>query len=159
EACNRQPLCIIQQQLRHVSRKIIMIPRHSMRHRTLAIPAMAAWLAMPLVHLLAQAPAPKPQAQPDVLILDDDEKLVGHFVRSNGGDVRFKSAVLGEVTIPWSKVKELHAAGPYTVVGKDVKLGRSSDTSKLPKGSLDATAKQITVSGAPGAAPATVAVA
>jgi hypothetical protein len=130
-----------------------------MRHRTLAIPAMAAWLALPLAHLLAQTPPPKPQAQPDVLILNDDEKLVGHFVRSNGGDVRFKSAVLGEVTIPWSKVKELHAAGPYTVVGKDIKLGRSSDTSKLLKGSLAATAKQITVTGAPGVAPATVAVA
>jgi hypothetical protein len=63
------------------------------------------------------------------------------------------------VTIPWSKVKELQANGTYTVVGKDIKLGRSSDTSKLPKGSLDATDKQITVTGVPGAAPQTVAVA
>jgi hypothetical protein len=91
--------------------------------------------------------------------LNDDEKLVGHFIRSNGGDVRFKSDILGEVTIPWSKVKELRANGTYTVVGKDIKLGRSSDTSKLPKGSLDATAKQITVTATQGAAPATVAVA
>jgi hypothetical protein len=45
------------------------------------------------------------------------------------------------------------------VVGKDIKLGRHSDTSKLPKGSLEATAKQITVTGAPGAAPETIAVA
>jgi hypothetical protein len=118
---------------------------------------LAAGLAVPRACLLAQTPPPKPP--PDVLILNDDEKLVGTFLHSNAGDVRFKSTILGEVTIPWSKVKELHAAGPYTVVGKDIKLGRSSDTSKLPKGSLDATSKQIMVTGAPGAAPATVAVA
>jgi len=116
-----------------------------------------AWLAVPRGNLLAQTPPPKPA--PDVLVLNDDEKLVGHLVRSNGGDVRFKSDILGEVTIPWSKVKELRANGTYTVVGKDIKLGRSSDTSKLPKGSLEATDKQITVTGAPGAAPQTVAVA
>jgi hypothetical protein len=118
---------------------------------------LAAWLAVPRANLLAQTPPPKPP--PDVLVLNDDERLVGHLVRSNGGDLRFKSDLLGEVTIPWSKVKELRAAGPYTVVGKDIKLGRSSDTSKLPKGSLEATAKQITVTGAPGAEPQTVPVA
>jgi len=117
---------------------------------------LAAWLAMPRANLLAQTAPPKP---PDTLVLNDDEKLVGHFIRSNGGDLRFKSDMLGEVTIPWSKVKELRAAGPYTVVGKDIKLGRSSDTSKLPKGSVEATAQQITVTAAPDAAPATVAVA
>jgi len=40
-------------------------------------------------HLLAQTPPPKPP--PDTLVLNDDEKLVGHFVRSNRGDLRFKS--------------------------------------------------------------------
>ncbi|HEY1183766.1 MAG TPA: DUF481 domain-containing protein [Bryobacteraceae bacterium] len=118
---------------------------------------LAAWLAVPRANLLAQTPPPKPA--PDTLVLSDDEKLVGHFLRSNGGDVRFKSDMLGEVTIPWSKVKELQANGTYTVVGKDIKLGRSSDTSKLPKGSLEATANEITVTGVPGAAPQTVAVA
>jgi len=118
---------------------------------------LAACLAMPLASLQAQTAPPK--LPPDLLILNDDEKLVGHFVRSTSADLRFKSDMLGEVTIPWSKVKELRAGGPYTVVGKDIKLGRRSDTSKLLKGSLEATAKQITVTAAPGAAPATVAVA
>jgi|CZKN01.1.fsa_nt_gi hypothetical protein len=131
--------------------------RNYARYLMMAGLGLAAWLAMPRATLLAQTPPPKPP--PDTLVLNDDEKLVGHFVRSNRGDLRFKSDLLGEVTIPWTKVKELRAAGPYTVVGKDIKLGRSSDTSKLPKGSLDATAKQITVTGAPGAAPETVAVA
>ena len=118
---------------------------------------LAAWLAAPRANLLAQTPQPKPP--PDTLVLNDDEKLVGHFIRSNGGNLRFKSDLLGEVTVPWSKVKELRASGPYTVVGKDIKLGRRSDTSRLPKGSLEATGKQITVAGAPGAEPQTVSVA
>ncbi len=127
------------------------------RHIMMAGLGLAAWLAVPCANLLAQTPPPKPP--PDLLVLNDDEKLVGHFIRSSGGDVRFKSDMLGEVTVPWSKVKELRAGGPYTVVGKDIKLGRHSDTSKLPKGSLEATDKQITVTGARGAAPETVAVA
>lgn len=127
------------------------------RYLTMAGLGLAAWLAVPRASLLAQTAPPKPP--PDTLVLNDDEKLVGHFIRSDRGDLRFKSDMLGEVVIPWSKVKELRAAGPYTVVGKDIKLGRSSDTSKLPKGSLEATAKQITVVAAPGAAPETVAVA
>jgi len=131
--------------------------RNHAQHLIMAGLSLAAWLAVPRASLRAQTPPPKPP--PDVLVLNDDEKLVGHFLHSNGGDVRFKSDMLGEVTIPWSKVKELRAAGPYTVVGKDIKLGRKSDTSKLPKGSLEATAKQITVTGAPGAAPQTVPVA
>jgi len=118
---------------------------------------LAAWLAVPRANLLAQTPPPKPP--PDTLVLNDDEKLVGHFIRSSGGDVKFKSDMLGELTIPWSKVKELHAGGTYTVVGKDVRLARHPDTSKLPKGSLEATAKEITVTGAQGAAPQSVPVA
>jgi len=118
---------------------------------------LAACLAVPQAALRAQNAPPK--AAPDVLILNDDEKLVGHFVRSNGGVLKFKSDMLGEVTIPWSKVKELRAAGPYTVVGKNIKLGRHSDTAKLPKGSVEANAAEIRVTAAPGAGPASVPVA
>jgi len=135
-----------------------MIPaRNRTRNPILAGLGLALLLAAPRASLLAQTPPPKPA--PDVLILNDDEKLVGHFIRASRGDVRFKSDALGEVVVPWSKVKELRASGPYTIVGKDIKLGRGSDTSKLLKGSLDATAKEIVVTGAPGAPAATVAVA
>lgn len=136
----------------------MILARNHTRYLTTSGLALALLLAVPRSSLLAQTPPP-PKPAPDVLILNDDEKLVGHFVRANHGDVRFKSDALGEVVVPWSKVKELRATGPYTVVGKDIKLGRRSDTSKLPKGSLEATAKRIEVTGAPGAPPSTVAVA
>ena len=54
--------------------------------------------------LFAQAAKP----EPDVLVFADGERLVGHFEQSNGTSVKFKSDAVGEVTVDWSKVKELH---------------------------------------------------
>jgi hypothetical protein len=66
--------------------------------------------------LQAQTP-PKPE--PDTLILADGEKLIGHLVRSTGATVRFKSDVLGEVSIDWTKVKELHSAQKFAVLTRE----------------------------------------
>ena len=108
-----------------------------------------------LVHAQT-TPAAKPE--PDTLTLADGEKLIGHFVRATGPDVVFKSDALGELTIAWAKVKELHAAQRYVVIGHDVKLTRHSDTTGLPKGSISAADQTITVEPAAGAAPTRVAV-
>ncbi len=106
----------------------------------------------------AQTPtAPKPD--PDTLILSDGERLIGHFVRSTGGNVVFKSDVLGDLTIGWAKVKELHTAQRYVVVGKDVKLTRHTDISALPKGTVSAADQTITVEPAPGGSPQKIPVA
>jgi hypothetical protein len=97
----------------------------------------------------AQVP-PKPQ--PDVLILNDDEKLLGRLVRASGGSVIFKSDLLGEVTVAWEKIKELHTSGAYAVVEKGIKLNRRSDTTKVPKGTLDVAGQTIAVHPESGAA-------
>ena len=91
---------------------------------------------------LAQAPA-KPE--PDTLVLNDVEKLIGHFVRSTGGSVRFKSDVLGELNVDWSKVKELHTSGQYAVIPKAVRLGRHPDTSGVSEGTLTEADQKIEV--------------
>lgn len=104
----------------------------------------------------AQAPAAgKPQ--PDVLILVDDERLVGHFVGSSGTSVTFKSDILGDVTADWSKVKELHTQGQYAVLEKNAQLRPHMDTSRVPQGTLEANSQTITVAPAD-AAPLTVSV-
>jgi hypothetical protein len=109
------------------------------------------WVTPPAA---GQTPAAgKPQ--PDVLILVDDERLVGHFVGSSGTSVTFKSDILGDVTADWSKVKELHAQGQYVVLPKNAQLRPHMDTSNLPQGTLEATDKAITITRA-GAAPRTV---
>jgi Protein of unknown function, DUF481 len=95
------------------------------------------------------AAAPKPQ--PDTLTLSSGESLIGHFVRSYGGNVVFKSDALGELTIAWAKVKEMHTAEHYVVVGKGVELTRRTDTSSLPKGTVTVADETVTVAPEPGA--------
>jgi hypothetical protein len=99
-------------------------------------------------------PAPKPT--PDTLTLTSGEKLIGHFLRSAGGNVVFKSDALGELTIAWAKVKDLQPTGRYVVIGKNVKLTRRTDTSSLPKGALAEEDQTLSVLPAPGAPPLTI---
>ncbi len=94
--------------------------------------------------LAAQAAGSKPQ--PDVLILLDDEKVVGHFVGSSGKSLSFKSDLLGDLTADWSKVKELHVHGQYAVIGKEVIIRPHGDTSKIPQGVLEVTGQTMVVS-------------
>jgi Protein of unknown function, DUF481 len=97
--------------------------------------------------------ATAPKSEPDTLTLSSGERLIGHFVRSSGGNVVFKSDGLGELTIAWAKVKELHAPERYVVVGKGVKLTRRTDISGLPKGAVAVTDQTMLVEPAPGAPP------
>lgn len=107
--------------------------------------------------MAAQTPAAgKPQ--PDVLILIDDERLVGHLDHADATSVYFKSDLLGDVKADWSKVKELHAQGQYAVLGKGVQLRPHANVSNVPQGTLNATAQTITITPSAGA-PQTVPVA
>jgi hypothetical protein len=102
-------------------------------------------------------PAPKPA--PDTVVLSDGESLIGHFVRSNGATVTFNSDMLGELSIPWSKIKELHSAQRFAVVEKDIKLSRRADISRVPKGAVSMTDQTLVVEPGPGATPQKIPVA
>jgi hypothetical protein len=86
-----------------------------------------------------------PKTQPDVLVLGDDERVIGHFVRASGSSVVFKSDLLGEVTVDWAKIRELHTTGQYAVVEKNIRLDRRADTAKVPKGSFEMSNQTITM--------------
>ena len=81
----------------------------------------------------ARAGAQNTTAAPDVLVLSNGDTLHGNLVKEVGGTVTFHSDALGDVNVPWEKIKELHAAGSYGVLAKGVKLhgrkneGRSPD--------------------------------
>jgi Protein of unknown function, DUF481 len=106
----------------------------------------AALLAVRL--LPAQAPKP----EPDVLELTDGERLLGHFEQSSGASIKFKSDVLGELTIDWSKVKTLSTSDKFAIVPKGVELKRNSDLSTIPEGAVAVADQKITVTPAAGAA-------
>ena len=104
-------------------------------------------LAFACAGLCQEKPAAKPE--PDVLILTDGEKLVGHFEKSHGSTVTFKSDILGEVNVDWSKIQELHSAGKFAVIGKGVVLGRHADTASVPQGTVTKSGDTLTVENPP----------
>ncbi|WP_260706445.1 DUF481 domain-containing protein [Edaphobacter flagellatus] len=69
----------------------------------------------------------KPAAPtPDVIILTNGDQLTGKLERSVGGNIVFKSDVIGEVTIPMAKVQELRSAATFVVLKKDEKITRQA---------------------------------
>jgi len=71
-------------------------------------------------HAQAAPPAPKPAA--DVVIFTNGDQLTGKLERGAGNSIVFKSDMAGEITIPLDKVKELHAAGSFAVLRKDIPI-------------------------------------
>lgn len=105
----------------------------------------------PLLALAGCLAAQTPPPAPDTLVFTNGEKLIGHLERSNGSSVTFKSDSVGEVSVDWSKIQELHSSASFAVAGKDIKLARRSDLAKVPRGTVAMTDKTVTVTPATGA--------
>lgn len=73
---------------------------------------LSCFLAASLTHAQANAPAS------DVLVFTNGDQLTGHVESASGGSVVFKSDMAGELTIPFSKVKELRSGGNFAVLKK-----------------------------------------
>ncbi len=87
---------------------------------------------------------------PDSLTLTDGEKLTGKFVRAAGGSVVFHSDVVGDVTVPWAKVKELTASGRFAVIPKGFRFHRHETDGRIPIGTLSVADQKIQVTPMPG---------
>ena len=84
----------------------------------------------------------------DVIVFKNGDQLTGTLLREIGNTVIFKSDMLGEVTVPTSKVKELRSRGSFAVFKKHEKIAL---TTKEP-GDITLSNDTITVvdpSGAP----------
>jgi putative salt-induced outer membrane protein YdiY len=90
------------------------------------------------------------QTQPDVLVFTNGEKLVGHLVRTQGKSVTFKSDMVGEVTVDWSKIQELQSSGQFALIQNGVKLRGAQDAASVPQGTLTMTGQRLTVTPAAG---------
>jgi hypothetical protein len=84
---------------------------------------------------------PKPDA--DVLLFTDGERLTGHFVKSTGSSLTFKSDALGEITVDWSKVKELQSSAKVAVIPKGTRLRKREDGASVPQGTLSVQDQQV----------------
>jgi hypothetical protein len=86
---------------------------------------------------------------PDILVFTNGDQLRGKFVSSSGASVKFKSDVLGDITVDWKKVKELHTASKVAVIRKGVKLDKHSDTSTIPQGALSVENQDVHLTAPP----------
>jgi len=109
------------------------------------LPFVLSCLTLTL-RLSAQTAAAKPE--PDVLIFTNGDKLVGHFVGSTGGTITFKSDMLGDVHVDWSKIKELRSSTKFAVIRKGVKI-RHKDESGVPQGPVAVADQKIEVAATP----------
>jgi len=125
--------------------------------RTQIVTAFAILLCMQVSarRLAAQAPA----APPDVLVLSNGDTLHGKFVNEIGGKVTFHSDPLGDVTLSWDKIKELHTGGSFAVIDKNVKTRGKKSSRSIPTGTIEVTNKELTLHTNNPAAPAPIPVA
>ncbi len=84
---------------------------------------------------------PTPKAPPDVLIFTNGDQLTGKLERATGGDVIFKSDMAGELTVPYSKVKELHSGAEFVALHK----GKPSQLAPLAAGTVSFAKDELTI--------------
>ena len=57
-----------------------------------------------------------PKAPPDVLEFTNGDKLTGKLLNASGGNVVFHSDMAGDLTVPFSKVKQLHSGSEFVAL-------------------------------------------
>ena len=93
--------------------------------------------------LYAQAAAGSPKPGADVIIFTDGEKIIGHLERADDSSVVFKSDMVGEITVDWSKIQELRSPEKFAVIPKGVKLRNSKDLGKAAQGTVVVTDQKV----------------
>jgi hypothetical protein len=82
---------------------------------------------------------------PDTLVLSNGDTLHGKFVSAISGKVIFHSDPLGDVTLEWGKIKELHTAGAFAVIDKNVKIRSRKKSTSIPTGTLDVANQSLSL--------------
>ncbi|HEY1896352.1 MAG TPA: DUF481 domain-containing protein [Terracidiphilus sp.] len=114
-------------------------------------------LAVVLTVTLTCVAQTKPAADPDVLVLKNGDTLHGKFVSAVGGKVNFHSDPLGDISVAWENVKELHTAGNFAVLDSSVKQRGKKHVPQIPIGKIDFADQAVTVHPESGPTPSPVA--
>ena len=87
------------------------------------------------------------QAASDVLVLANGDTLHGKLVRGGGGSVVFHSDMVGDLTVPLDKIKELHSSQQFAVIPQGVQLQRRQTAASVPSGTVNVVDKSLTLTG------------
>lgn len=100
------------------------------------------------------SPAPKKAAAPppDTLIFTNGDRLSGTLIRAVGSDVVFHSEIVGDITVKWDKIKELHTETKLAVLEKSAGPRHGHMPAHIPQGTLSIANQTITVHTDTGAA-------
>jgi len=94
------------------------------------------------------APAPKksaPNPAPDTLTFTNGDRLSGTLVRAVGNEVVFHSEIVGDVTVKWDKIKDLHTATKLAVLEKSAFARHGHLPAGIPQGTLSVADQLITI--------------
>lgn len=104
-----------------------------------------------IVCRLAQASEVAQPDGSDVLVFINGDQLTGTLVRSIGDSVIFRSSMAGELTVSWSKIKDLRSPHEFVVLMKDQKLDHKA-VRHIKSGTLTADHDTIDLNGKGGKA-------
>lgn len=91
------------------------------------------------------AAVPAKHGPPDTIVFTNGDRLTGAFIREVGGIVTFRSDIVGEISVPWSKIKELHSNASMAVLKSSIAVHRGQIRSQVPEGSIAVSDNMITV--------------
>lgn len=91
------------------------------------------------------ASSPAKHGPPDTIVFTNGDHLTGTFIREVGGTVTFHSDIVGEITVPWSKIKELHSNTSMAVLKTSVAVHRGEIRTQVPIGPLTVSDNMIAV--------------
>ncbi|HET9129479.1 MAG TPA: DUF481 domain-containing protein, partial [Terriglobia bacterium] len=124
------------------------------------IRAAIRFAARPAIMFAITLQARAQAADSDVLVLSNGDTLHGKLVNSSEGKITFHSDALGDLSVGFDKIKELHTTGSYAVLDKRVKIHSRKTAGTIPTGQLEVRDKSIEVQPEKsGAAPASIPVA
>jgi len=112
--------------------------------RLAALPLVAMLIFISSGRLFAADDKP----QPDVIIFTNGDQLSGKFVNAIGDRVTFHSDIVGDITVEWSKIKELHTGQKVAVIEKSVQFTHHQVPASVPVGTMSVADQQITVQSA-----------
>jgi Protein of unknown function, DUF481 len=122
-------------------------------HSAIVAPVFALYFFLTsLCAAPASAAEKEPSPAPDVLVLSNGDTLHGKLVGETAGKITFHSDPLGDISVSWDKIKELHTSGTFAVFNSKTKPRSQKNLGNLPIGTIDATGQAVTVH--PSAAPA-----
>jgi hypothetical protein len=89
-----------------------------------------------LLVLAPQLATAQAKPAPDSITFTNGDHLTGTLVREAGGTVTFHSDIAGDISVPWSKIKDLHSAQTFAVLKNGVQQSRKAGEAGIPIGKM-----------------------